>query len=400
MVLFIYFGSSQLLLTLSDGFTIPLGFTQIPVQMQIENFDVSPFLCGAIALSLLYAAYASQTLRGALKAVPQGQWESGQALGLSKAAIFFRLVMPQMWRHALPGLGNQWLVLLKDTALVSLISVNDLMLQTKSIATRTQEPFNWYIIAAAIYLVITLLSQYILKRIDQRATPLRTETRLMLDYLPELLKGLHTSLTLTVASIIVALILSLIFTIILTLKTPGLVWIVRGYITLFTGTPLLVQIFLIYYGPGQFPSLQDYPWLWHLISEPWLCALIALSLNSAAYTTQLFYGAIRAIPDGQWQSCSALGMSKKDTLAILLPYAFKRALSSYSNEVVLVFKSTSLAYTITLMEVMGHGQLLYGRTYDVMVFGAAGIIYLIVNGLLTLLMRLVERKALAFERRS
>ena len=158
------------LLTLSDGFTINLGFVQIPVQMDIENFDVSPFLCGVIALSLLYAAYASQTLRGALKAVPVGQWESGQALGLSKSAIFFRLVMPQMWRHALPGLGNQWLVLLKDTALVSLISVNDLMLQTKSIATRTQEPFTWYIVAAAIYLVITLLSQYILKRIDLRAT--------------------------------------------------------------------------------------------------------------------------------------------------------------------------------------------------------------------------------------
>ncbi|HCJ6415981.1 TPA: ABC transporter permease subunit, partial [Enterobacter hormaechei subsp. xiangfangensis] len=118
------------------------------------------------------------------------------------------------------------------------------------------------------------------------------------------------------------------------------------------------------------------------------------------YTTQLFYGAIRAIPEGQWQSCGALGMSKKDTLAILLPYAFKRALSSYSNEVVLVFKSTSLAYTITLMEVMGHGQLLYGRTYDVMVFGAAGLVYLVVNGLLTLMMRLIERKALAFERRN
>ena len=170
VVLFIYFGSSQLLLMLSDGFTLNLGFAHVPVQMQIENFDVSPFLCGAIALSLLYAAYASQTLRGALKAVPAGQWESGQALGMSKSAIFFRLVMPQMWRHALPGLGNQWLVLLKDTALVSLISVNDLMLQTKSIATRTQEPFTWYIVAAAIYLVITLLSQYILNRIDLRAT--------------------------------------------------------------------------------------------------------------------------------------------------------------------------------------------------------------------------------------
>ncbi|MCS5807743.1 arginine ABC transporter permease ArtQ [Klebsiella pneumoniae subsp. pneumoniae] len=162
VVLFIYFGSSQLLLTLSDGFTIPLGFTQIPVQMQIENFDVSPFLCGGDRLCRCCTPLTPRkTLRGALKAVPQGQWESGQALGLSKAAIFFRLVMPQMWRHALPGLGNQWLVLLKDTALVSLISVNDLMLQTKSIATRTQEPFNWYIIAAAIYLVITLLSQYI-----------------------------------------------------------------------------------------------------------------------------------------------------------------------------------------------------------------------------------------------
>lgn len=170
VVLFVYFGASQLLLTLSDGFTVNLGVASFPVQVTIENFDVSPFLCGVIALSLLYASYASQTLRGALKAVPQGQWESGQALGMTTPAIFFRLIMPQMWRHALPGLGNQWLVLLKDTALVSLISVNDIMLQTKSIAARTQEPFTWYLMAAAIYLVITLLSQQIVKRIDARAT--------------------------------------------------------------------------------------------------------------------------------------------------------------------------------------------------------------------------------------
>ncbi|QKJ86570.1 arginine ABC transporter permease ArtM [Paramixta manurensis] len=222
----------------------------------------------------------------------------------------------------------------------------------------------------------------------------------MLAYLPELLKGLHTSLTLTLASLILALVLALLFTVLLTLKVPVLSQIVRGYITLFTGTPLLVQIFLIYYGPGQFPSIQQIPWLWHLFSQPWLCAMLALSLNSAAYTAQLFHGAVRAIPSGQWQSCAALGMNRKDTLHILLPYAFKRALSSYSNEVVLVFKSTSLAYTITLMEVMGHGQLLYGRTYDVTVFAAAGLIYLCVNGLLTLLMRLIERRALAFEQRS
>lgn len=222
----------------------------------------------------------------------------------------------------------------------------------------------------------------------------------MWEYLPEVLKGLHTSLTLTVAALIVALVLALLFTVILTLKVPVISQMVKGYITLFTGTPLLVQIFLIYYGPGQFPSIREIPWLWELLSQPWLCAMFALALNSAAYTTQLFTGAVRAIPSGQWQSCEALGMSKPQTLRILLPYAFKRALSSYSNEVVLVFKSTSLAYTITLMDVMGHSQLMYGRTYDVMVFGAAGLVYLCVNGLLTLMMRLIERRALAFERRN
>ncbi|AOV96526.1 arginine transporter permease subunit ArtQ [Edwardsiella hoshinae] len=170
VVLFIYFGSSQLLLWLSDGIPLNLGFTTLTLQLNIDNFEVSPFLCGVLALALLYAAYGSQTLRGALKAVPQGQREAGMALGLSKTHIFFRLVMPQMWRHALPGLGNQWLVLLKDTALVSLISVNDLMLQTKSIATRTQEPFTWYCVAATIYLLITLLSQYVLKHIELRTT--------------------------------------------------------------------------------------------------------------------------------------------------------------------------------------------------------------------------------------
>ncbi|MFP1725190.1 arginine ABC transporter permease ArtM [Lonsdalea quercina] len=219
----------------------------------------------------------------------------------------------------------------------------------------------------------------------------------MLDYIPELLKGLHTSITLTVAALIVALFLSLLLTIVLTLKTPLLSTVSRAYITLFTGTPLLVQIFLIYYGPGQFDAIKQIPWLWSLFSQPWLCAMIALALNSAAYTTQLFYGAVRAIPDGQWQSCAALGMNKRQTLRILLPFAFKRALSSYSNEVVLVFKGTSLAYTITLMDVMGYGQQLYGRTYDVLVFGAAGIVYLCVNGLLTLILRMVERRALAFE---
>lgn len=93
-------------------------------------------------------------------------------------------------------------------------------------------------------------------------------------------------------------------------------------------------------------------------------------------------------------------MSQKQTMRIILPYAFKRALSSYSNEVVLIFKSTSLATTISLLEVMGYSRRLFGQDYDLNVFIAAGIIYLVVNSLLTLAMRLIERRALAFEHRS
>ena len=199
----------------------------------------------------------------------------------------------------------------------------------------------------------------------------------MFEYIPDIIQGLPTSLSLTIISLLVALVLALLFTIVLTLRPVVLTQLVQGYITLFTGTPLLVQIFLIYYGPGQFDWIKQTPWLWNMLSQPWLCAMVALALNSAAYTTQLFYGAVKAIPSGQWQSCEALGMSRSQTLRILLPFAFKRALSSYSNEVVLIFKSTSLAYTITLMEVMGYSQQMYGRTYDVMVFGAAGVIYLL-----------------------
>lgn len=220
------------------------------------------------------------------------------------------------------------------------------------------------------------------------------------DYILAVLPGLPVSLSLTFTALITAFLLSVLFTLVLSLKPRVLTPLVKGYITLFTGTPLLVQFFLIYFGPAQFESLKNYPLLWELMSSPWLCAMVTLALNSAAYSTLLFYGAVKAIPKGQWQSCQALGMSQKQTMRIILPYAFKRALSSYSNEVVLIFKSTSLATTISLLEVMGYSRRLFGQDYDLNVFIAAGIIYLAVNSLLTLAMRLIERRALAFEHRN
>ncbi|KHT63605.1 arginine transporter permease subunit ArtM [Photobacterium gaetbulicola] len=213
----------------------------------------------------------------------------------------------------------------------------------------------------------------------------------------QLLDGLIVSLELTAVSLLVGCTLALLMTLTLILKTPGLHWLSRGIITLFTGTPLLVQIFLIYYGPGQFEWVRE-SFFWQWLSQPWFCAMLALALNTAAYSTQLFKGAFNAIPSGQWHACKALGMNTKATLGVLLPYAIRRAIPAYSNEVILVFKGTSLASTITIMDIMGYAQRINAQTYDtLMVFSAAGAFYLAVNGVLTLIFRQVEKKALAFE---
>ena len=153
VVLLVYFGSTELVEILTG-----------------EYIEFGAFGCGVFALSLIFAAYASQTLRGAIQAIPKGQWESGAALGLSKSYTFIHIVMPQVWRHALPGLSNQWLVLLKDTALVSLIGVDDLMRQADLINTNTHQPFTWYGIAALIYLAVTLISQVGIKKLELRFT--------------------------------------------------------------------------------------------------------------------------------------------------------------------------------------------------------------------------------------
>ncbi|MGL5758746.1 arginine ABC transporter permease ArtM [Plesiomonas sp.] len=221
----------------------------------------------------------------------------------------------------------------------------------------------------------------------------------MWSYFPTLMQGLQTSLSLTVCALLIGFTLAVLFTLVMAGNNRPLRWLTKGYLTLFTGTPLLIQIFLIYYGPGQFDALRNST-LWPLLSEPWFCAMIALALNSAAYSTLLFYGAVKAIPTGQWQACSALGMTQPQTLRILLPFALKRALPSYSNEVVLIFKGTSLASTITIMDIMGYAQQLNAQTYDTLaVFGMAGVIYLAVNGVLTLSMRALEKRMLAFEQR-
>ena len=218
------------------------------------------------------------------------------------------------------------------------------------------------------------------------------------EYFSVIAQGIPTSLLLTVTALGMAFFLALLLTILLAMEKTWLKSAVNLYLVLFTGTPLLVQFFLIYAGPGQFEWITQ-SILWPLLSNAWFCAVLALALNSAAYSTQLFYGAVKAIPKGQWESCAALGLSRLQTLKILIPYALKRALPSYSNEIILVFKGTALASTITIMDIMGYARQLYGTEYDALtIYGIAGAIYLVITGITTLLLRKLERHVLTFER--
>ncbi|WP_064686523.1 ABC transporter permease [Rhizobium bangladeshense] len=202
-----------------------------------------------------------------------------------------------------------------------------------------------------------------------------------LEIIPALLAGLPMTLQLAAFSISIGFIIALL----LALAQQGdhrlLTWPIRTFVAVFRGTPLLVQIFLIYYGLGQFrPTLQAIG-LWWLFREPYWCAIMALSLNTAAYGSEILRGAMLGVPRGLVEAASALGIPRLLTLRlVVLPLALRQAIPSYSNEIILMVKGTSLASIITLIEVTGIAQGLISQTYRaVEVFIAAGAIYLTLN---------------------
>jgi octopine/nopaline transport system permease protein len=158
----------------------------------------------------------------------------------------------------------------------------------------------------------------------------------------------------------------------------------RAYIAVFRGTPLLVQMFLIYYGLPQFRELRD-TWLWPFLREPYWCAVLALTLNTAAYAAEIVRGGLLAVPFGQVEAARAGGLSGLRLFRrIVAPIALRQALPGYTNEIVLMVKATSLASIITLAEVTGLAYRLINETYRaVEVFVIAGAIYLAINFVLT-----------------
>lgn len=133
-----------------------------------EYIDINPYIAGVSTIGFIFGAYMTETFRGAILAVNKGQIEAGSAYGMSKFMVFRRITFPQMVRHALPGFGNNWLVLIKTTALVSIIGLEDMVRKAGLAAGATRKPFTFYIVVAINYLILTTISIYILKYLEER----------------------------------------------------------------------------------------------------------------------------------------------------------------------------------------------------------------------------------------
>ncbi|MCK3779631.1 ABC transporter permease [Ensifer sesbaniae] len=167
----------------------------------------------------------------------------------------------------------------------------------------------------------------------------------------------------------------------------------RAYVFLFRGTPLLVQIFLIYYGLSQFPAVR-HSIFWPLLREPYWCAVLALMLNTAAYASEIIRGGLLSVPHGQVEAARACGMGRFMIFRrIVMPQALRQALPGYGNEMISMVKATSLASIITLMEITGVAAKIISESYRVIeVFVVAGVIYLAINFALTRLVAFAEHR--------
>ena len=223
---------------------------------------------------------------------------------------------------------------------------------------------------------------------------------LMFDSLPRFLAGAWLSLKLIGLSLVIGAALSLPVAF-ARVSRRRLLWMpAYAYIFCFRGTPLLVQLYLIYYGSGQFPWIHD-SWLWPLLRQPFGCAIIAFALNTAAYQAEILRGGIMAVPVGEVEAARALGMGSWLIMRrIVLPQALRLTLPAYGNEIILVVKSSSLASTITLLDITGVARSIVAESFAVYeAFLDAGAVYLILTFVITRLVGAAERRLMRHMRR-
>ena len=216
---------------------------------------------------------------------------------------------------------------------------------------------------------------------------------LMITSFPKLLGATIVTLKLLSASLFFGLLLGLFFAILRLNKNVFINRFAYGYSYVFRGTPLLVQIFIIYFGLGQIEYLRS-TILWAILKEPYWCAIIAFSLNTGAYTSEILRSAFQTIKPGIIEAGQSLGISNKIIFyKIQIPIAIRQSLPAYGNEIILMMKGTSLASTVTLMDLTGVAKYIISTTFKpIEVFIVAGGIYLFMTFIILNVIKFLEKK--------
>ena len=216
---------------------------------------------------------------------------------------------------------------------------------------------------------------------------------LMINSFPKLLSATVITLKLLSASLFFGLFIGLLFAILRMNKNSIINKFAYGYSYVFRGTPLLVQIFIIYFGLGQIEYLRS-TILWVILKEPYWCAIIAFALNTGAYTSEILRSAFQTIKPGFIEAGKSLGISNKIIFyKIQIPIAIRQSLPAYGNEIILMLKGTSLASTVTLMDLTGVAKYIISTTFKpIEVFIVAGSIYLFMTFLVHSTIKYLERK--------
>ena len=216
---------------------------------------------------------------------------------------------------------------------------------------------------------------------------------LMINSFPKLLSATTITLKLLLASLFFGLFIGLLFAVLRMNKNPIINKFAYGYSYFFRGTPLLVQIFIIYFGLGQIEYLRS-TILWVILKEPYWCAIIAFALNTGAYTSEILRSAFQTIKPGFIEAGKSLGISSKIIFyKIQIPIAIRQSLPAYGNEIILMLKGTSLASTVTLMDLTGVAKYIISTTFKpIEVFIVAGSIYLFMTFIVHTTIKYLERK--------
>ena len=219
------------------------------------------------------------------------------------------------------------------------------------------------------------------------------DLELMINSFPKLLYAAIITLKLLTVSLVIGLFIGLLFAILRLNKNTFVNKFAYGYSYLFRGTPLLVQIFIIYFGLGQIEYLRS-TFLWIVLKEPYWCAIIAFALNTGAYTSEILRSAFQTIKPGIIEAGKSLGISRKIIFyKIQTPIAIRQSLPAYGNEIILMMKGTSLASTVTLMDLTGVAKYIISTTFKpIEVFIVAGGIYLFMTFVIHNVIKFLEKK--------